>query len=405
MTISEHVLVTGGAGFIGTHLCKALLDRGARVTAVDSLAGERLPALARLTQHERFAFLEHDITIPLVWDTPVTAVMHLASPIGPALVRDHPVQTLLAGSAGTVNALEIARRHKARIVVVSSAEVYGDPEVQPQPETYTGNVDPAGPMSGYQEAKRFLEAMTTAYRREHGVNTGIVRPFNVYGPGMLTSDKRVVAAFVVTALAGQELVVNGPDAVRSLCYVDDFVAGLIAMMDSDIPGPLNIGAPDGTSIGELANLVVATVGSGTVRIGKSAAVGGAARCPDITQASQLLGWVPTTSLQQGVSATVAGMRTMIEAQATVTFDVPTAWRTLIPQGQVLQCRADSIGSALRWLTETYPVLAPRLLSPQGQLVPWTNVYIAQDNVRDLDGLHTGLRGEVTLTMLPAMAGG
>ncbi|MFC8538000.1 SDR family NAD(P)-dependent oxidoreductase [Streptomyces sp. NPDC057249] len=405
MEPSEHILVTGGAGFIGTHLCEALLDRGARVTAVDSLTAGRLPALAQLTRHPRFTFIEHDITAPLNWDTPVTAVMHLASPIGPALVREQPVQTLMAGSVGTVNALEIARRYKARIVLVSSAEVYGEPEVQPQPETYTGNVDPTGPMSGYQEAKRFLEALAVAYRRQYGVNTGIVRPFNVYGPGMLPSDKRVVAAFVVAALAGEELVVNGPEATRSLCYVRDFVAGLIAMMDSDVSGPLNIGAEDGTAIGDLAHLVVSTVGSGTVRIGPSAPTGGAARCPDITQARELLGWEPTTTLQQGVEATVTGMRDMIESQAVVTFDVPTAWRTLIPEGQPLACRADSVGMALKWLTDTYPVLAPRVLSPTGQLVPWTNVYIGDDSIRDLDGMATGLRGEVNLTLLPAMAGG
>ncbi|MFB8084953.1 NAD-dependent epimerase/dehydratase family protein [Streptomyces sp. NPDC055992] len=402
----EHVLVTGGAGFIGTHLCESLLGRGARVTAVDSLTAGRLPALGQLMQHPHFAFVEHDITAAFDWDAPVTAVMHLASPIGPALVRERPVQTLMAGSAGTVNALEIARRYKARIVLVSSAEVYGEPEVQPQPETYAGNVDPTGPMSGYQEAKRFLEALAMAYRRQYGVNTGIVRPFNVYGPGMLASDKRVVAAFVVAALAGQELVVNGPEATRSLCYVRDFVAGLIAMMDSDVPGPLNIGAEDATAIGDLAQLVVSTVGSGTVRIGPSAPTGGAARCPDITQARELLGWEPTTTtLQQGVEATVTGMRDMTESQAVVTFDVPTAWRTLIPESQVLTCRADCVGMALKWLTDTYPVLAPRLLSPEGKLVPWTNVYIGDDSIRDLDGMATGLRGEVNLTLLPAMAGG
>ncbi|MFE4055595.1 NAD-dependent epimerase/dehydratase family protein [Streptomyces sp. NPDC059096] len=403
--MTEQILVTGGAGFIGTHLCAALLDRGAQVTAVDNLSAGRLPALAELQRHDRFRLVEHDITVPLDWEAPLTAVVHLASPIGPAYVRDHPVSTLMAGSAGTVNALEIARRQRARIVLVSSAEVYGDPTVQPQPETYTGNTDPVGPMSGYQEAKRFLEAMATAYRREYDVNTGIIRPFNVYGPGMLPSDRRVVAAFAVQALAGQELVVNGPDAVRSLCYVDDFVAGLIAMMESHAPGPVNLGAGEGTAIGDLAKLVVATVGSGSVRTGATGNLGGAARCPDITLARDTLGWKPTTALEHGIRATVDDMRTAVDAQATVRFDVPSAWTTLLPGTPELHCRAASVGAALHWLTDTYPVLAPRLLSPQGQLVPWTNVYLDQDNVRDLNGMDTALTGEVTLTALPAMAGG
>ncbi|MFJ4914651.1 NAD-dependent epimerase/dehydratase family protein [Streptomyces sp. NPDC088726] len=403
--MSEHILVTGGAGFIGTHLCAALLDRGAHVTAVDSLRAGRLPALTRLRQHERFTLIEHDITEPLDWRTPVTAVMHLASPIGPAHVRDHPVPTLLAGSAGTVNALDIARRYGARIVLMSSAEVYGDALVQPQPETYAGNVDPVGVMSGYQEAKRFLEAMAMAYRREFGVNAGIIRPFNVYGPGMLPSDRRVVAAFVAAALSGQDLVVNGPKAIRSLCYVDDFVTGLIAMMDSDASGPINVGACEGTAIGDLAELVVSTVGTGSVRLGPSTETDAAARVPDIALARDTLGWEPSTPLKDGIRAAVDDMRLRIANQATVRFDVPAAWTSLIPEVSALQCRADSVGGALRWLTESYPVLAPRLLSPDGQLVSWTNIYLAQDNVRDLDGLDTILTGDVTLIALPAMAGG
>ncbi|MGW0667961.1 NAD-dependent epimerase/dehydratase family protein [Streptomyces sp. NPDC002746] len=403
--VSEHILVTGGAGFIGTHLCAALLERGAHVTAVDSLTAGRLPALGRLRQHKRFRLIEHDITVPLDWESPVSAVVHLASPIGPAHVRDHPVRTLMAGSVGTVNALEIARRHRSRIVVMSSAEVYGDPLVQPQVETYSGNVDPTGPMSGYQEAKRFLEAMTMAYRREYDVNTGIIRPFNVYGPGMLASDRRVVAAFIAAALAGQELVVNGPHAVRSLCYIDDFVKGLIAMMESDAAGPINLGAPEGTAIGYLAELVVSTVGTGTVRVGQSPETGGAARCPDIGLARGTLGWEPSTPLDDGIRATADSMRAMLESRATVTFDVPSAWMALIPDGFELECRADSVRTALKWLTDGCPALAPRILSPAGELVPWTNVYLARDNIRHLDGLDTVLTGDVILTALPALAGG
>ncbi|SEO89514.1 NAD-dependent epimerase/dehydratase family protein [Actinacidiphila rubida] len=405
--MSDHVLITGGAGFIGTHLSAALLERGAHVTAVDNLSAGRLPTLPALLQYERFRLVEHDITVPLDWSEPVTAVMHLASPIGPAHVREHPVSTLMAGSAGTVNALEIARRHQARIVLVSSAEVYGDPNVQPQPESYRGSVDPVGPMSGYQEAKRFLEAMAAAYRREHGVKTGIVRPFNVYGPGMLNTDTRVVAAFVTRALAGQELIVNGPDAVRSLCYIDDFVAGLLAMMDCNIPGPVNLGAAEGTAIGDLAALVVSTVGSGTVTTGPSKAADGTARCPDITLARQLLDWEPTTLLRDGIAATVEAMRAAAAPPATVRFDVPSAWLSLIPEStpRPLRCRAGCVRDALRWLTSTYPVLAARLLSPSGELVPWTNLFLDQDNVRDLEGMDTVLSGDVVLVALPAMAGG
>ncbi|MCB5911056.1 SDR family NAD(P)-dependent oxidoreductase [Streptomyces pinistramenti] len=404
--MNEHVLVTGGAGFIGTHLCSALLKRGARVTAVDSLTAGRLPALDDLQKHPRFTLIEHDITQPLDWSEPVTGVMHLASPIGPAHVRNHPVRTLQAGSSGTVNALEIARRYRARIVLASSAEVYGEPAVQPQPETYWGNVDPTGPMSGYAEAKRFLEAMAFAYRREYGVNTGIIRPFNVYGPGMLRGDRRVVAAFVEAALADGELTVQG-NGVRSLCYIDDFVGALITMLDSDAPGPINLGAASGTSIADLAELVVETAGSGTVTVVPARHAEGTTRCPDITTARTVLGWAPTTSLADGIRATVEAMRATAPPArgATVEFDVPTAWLTLVPGAAKLRCEAATVGDALRWLTETHRVLAPRLLSPEGELVPWTNVFLGDTNVRDIDGLETALSDDVTLTVLPAMAGG
>lgn len=404
--MEEHILITGGAGFIGTHLCAALLRRGARVTAVDSLVAGRLAALDGLQQHHRFMLIEHDITEPLDWTEPVTGVMHLASPIGPAHVRNHPVRTLLAGSNGTINALEIARRYRARIVLASSAEVYGDPAVQPQSESYWGNVDPTGAMSGYAEAKRFLEAMAAAYRREYSVNTGIIRPFNVYGPGMLPGDRRVVAAFVEAALAGDELVVQG-DGVRSLCYVDDFVTGLIAMLDSDAPGPINLGAADGTSIADLAELVVHTVGSGNVTRVAAQHAEGTTRCPDITMAGTVLGWAPVTSLPDGIRATVKAMRNPEPpaARATVDFDIPTAWLALISGSPQLRCQAATVGGALKWLTDTHPVLAPRLLSPGYELVPWTNIFLGDTNVRDLDGLDTPLTDAITLTVLPAMAGG
>ncbi|MFD9816580.1 NAD-dependent epimerase/dehydratase family protein [Streptomyces sp. NPDC059080] len=404
--MNEHVLVTGGAGFIGSHLCSALLHRGARVTAVDNLTAGRLPALDVLLTHPQFTFVEHDIIQPLEWPEPVTGVVHLASPIGPAHVRNHPVRTLMAGAAGTINAVEIARRYRARIVLASSAEVYGEPTVQPQHESYWGNVDPTGPMSGYAEAKRFLEAMAAAYRREYGVNTGIIRPFNVYGPGMMRGDRRVVAAFVEAALAGGELTVHG-DGVRSLCYIDDFVAGLLAMLDSDAPGPFNLGAPDGTSIADLAQLVVKTVGSGTVTKVAAQHAEGTTRCPDISLARETLGWFPTTSLEDGLRATIDATRQGASpAQAPlVRFAIPTAWLALVPGTPVLECRASTVGTALRWLTSAHPVLAPRLLDGEGEPVPWTNVFLGDTNVRDLNGLDTHLADDVTLTVLPAMAGG
>lgn len=307
--VLDHVLVTGGAGFIGGHLCHALLERGARVTAIDNLSAGRPRVLDELDHHDRFVFVEHDVTVPLEWAGPLSAVVHLASPVGPARVSEHPVATLLAGSTGTTNALEIARRRGVRIVLASSSEVYGDPAVQPQSESYWGNVDPVGPLSGYTEGKRFLEAMATAYRREYGVNTGIVRPFNVYGPGALTTDRRVVPAFVTAALADEELSLSGGgQAVRSLVYVADFVAGLIAMLESDEPGPINLGSDDPVTIAELAALVVRTAGSGTVKVVPGRAGEAFERCPDVTMAAQTLGWKPTTPLKEGLAQTVQWMR-------------------------------------------------------------------------------------------------
>ncbi|WP_131739343.1 SDR family NAD(P)-dependent oxidoreductase [Actinomadura roseirufa] len=307
--VLEHVLVTGGAGFIGSHLCHALLERGARVTAVDNLSAGRPDALEELDRHDRFTLVEHDVTVPLEWAGPLTAVVHLASPVGPARISERPVATLLAGSAGTVNALEIARRRDVRIVLASSSEVYGDPAVQPQSESYWGNVDPVGPLSGYTEGKRFLEAMATAYRHEYGVNTGIVRPFNVYGPGALPGDRRVVPTFVTAALAGRALTLaGGGQAVRSLVYVADFVAGLIAMLESDESGPINLGSAAPVTIAELAELVVRTAGSGTVQIIAGRTGEAAARCPDVSKAARVLGWEATTPLEQGLAWTVESMR-------------------------------------------------------------------------------------------------
>ncbi|MET7305211.1 NAD-dependent epimerase/dehydratase family protein [Embleya sp. NPDC005575] len=313
----DHVLITGGAGFVGTRLAAALLARGARVTAVDNLSAGRLPALAALSTDERFTLVEHDVTraFEVAGEDTLTAVVHLASPVGPALVREQPVRTLLTASLGTMHALEIARRRRLRIVLASSAEVYGDTETIPQTEDCRTAVDPNGPLSAYAEGKRFLEALATGYRREHAVDTGIVRPFNIYGP-TFEGDSRVVTAFVVAALRGQELRLNGGGhALRSLCFVDDFVAGLLAMLRSSDPGPINLGSADGVRIRDLAELVVHAVGSGT--ISHVPGVEGETRtsCPDISRAQRVLGWSPTTPLAEGIAATVAGMRALVHTSA------------------------------------------------------------------------------------------
>jgi dTDP-glucose 4,6-dehydratase len=297
------VLVTGGAGFIGTHLCRALLSQGRRVIALDDLSAAQLPVSGDLLGNPLFTLLERDVTEPFAIGEPVAGIVHLAGQIGP----NNPVEGMRASSLGTFNCLELAGAHDARIVLASSGDIYGNATVHPQPEDYWGNVNPTGPRSAYEEARRFLEAAATAYRAVRNVNTGIVRPFNIYGPDVQT-DRRAVPAFIAKALAGGELTLHGGEQTRSLCYVTDFVAGVLAMLESNHPGPINLGSDEEISMRELAELVVSIAGSGTITVVPAVTGDSAGRCPDISRAAELLGWRPTTSILAGITASIDAMR-------------------------------------------------------------------------------------------------
>ncbi|MEV4749094.1 NAD-dependent epimerase/dehydratase family protein [Streptosporangium sp. NPDC049248] len=306
----RHVLVTGGAGFIGSRLCETLLERGDRVTALDNLSAGHLPAVDDLRMVDRFVLLRHDVTEPFIVSDYVDAVVHMATPNGLAAIQRRPIDTLRANSAGTINALEVAKRHGARFVLVSTGDVYGDPLEHPQRETYRGNVDPGGPLSPYTEGKRFAEAAVAAYLSQYGLNVGVVRPANIYGPGMSSTHPGVVANFIAKAMLGQTLTLQGGGTqTRTFCYVDDFVAGLVAMLDSPVIGPINLSSSEEVSIRELAELIVKAVGTSAIEVTAGRDQESARRCLDITRAHELLGWEPQVSLSEGIERTVAWART------------------------------------------------------------------------------------------------
>jgi dTDP-glucose 4,6-dehydratase len=297
-------LVTGGAGFVGSHLCRALVGRGWEVVAVDNLCTGRLANLDGLTDEPRFQFLEHDVTRPLDLDGPLDAILHFASPASPPDYLALPLETLDVGSTGTRLTLELARSRGARYLLASTSEVYGDPTVHPQPESYWGNVNPVGPRSVYDEAKRFGEAMATAYRRSFGVDVKIVRIFNTYGPGLRPGDGRAIPNFFAQALAGQPLTVYGDGSqTRSFCYIDDEVRGLLDLLLSDwAGGPMNIGNPEEHTILEVANLILELTGSDSQVVFEALPENDPVRRrPDITLAGRELGWKPETSLADGLA--------------------------------------------------------------------------------------------------------
>jgi nucleoside-diphosphate-sugar epimerase len=310
---SAHVVVTGGAGFLGSHLSRALLNRGDRVTVVDNFSTGRRANLAGLAGMTGFALRSGDITQPaaLAALTDVTHVVHLACPASPKANAKMPIETIKAGSVGTINALELARTAGARALVASSSEIYGDPLAHPQGEDYRGNTDPVGPLSAYTEVKRVTEATAAAYRRM-GADVGIIRPFNVYGPYMWPDDGRVVSSFCAAALDGKTLHIhNGGAQTRSLVWAGDFTSGLIAMLDSREFGPVNLGSCDEVTIRDLARLVVDLAGSGSLEVtpGRDEVV--TQRRPDATRARKLLGWQATTPLRDGICATLAWMREIL----------------------------------------------------------------------------------------------
>ena len=307
------VLVAGGAGFIGSHLCEALLARGDRVVAVDNLLTGRRANLAHLAHRDHFRFVEHDVCEPFDADEPLDAVMDLASPASPVDFRTLALEILAVGSTGTRNLLDLARAHDARFFLASTSEVYGEPLVHPQPESYWGNVNPIGPRSCYDEAKRFSEALTVAYHRTHGVDVRIVRIFNTYGPRMRPDDGRVVTNFLVQALTGRPLTIYGEGTqTRSFCYVDDEVRGLLALLDGPLAGPVNVGNPSEFTMIELAHLVLDITGSSSpLAFEPLPQDDPTQRRPDITVASEQLGWTPTVGLREGLERTASWLRSVL----------------------------------------------------------------------------------------------
>ncbi|NED95932.1 SDR family oxidoreductase [Phytoactinopolyspora alkaliphila] len=306
MHTTPRTVVTGGAGFIGSHLCAALLDRGDQVICADNFLTSGPENLVELRGHPRFTLAECDVSVSLPVDEPVERVIHLASPASPADYLRYPVETMRVGSAGTANALELARAHGARFVLASTSEVYGDPLEHPQREDYWGNVNPIGPRGVYDESKRFAEALTFAYRNRYGVDTGIVRLFNSYGPRMRPNDGRAIPTFIDQALSGEPITVAGDGSqTRSLCFVEDTVRGILALADASHAGPINIGGADEITMLELAKRVLAATGSRSEIVFIDLPQDDPkVRRPDITLARCQLGWEPRVSLADGVARTV-----------------------------------------------------------------------------------------------------
>jgi dTDP-glucose 4,6-dehydratase len=298
-------IVTGGAGFLGSHLCDRLLAEGHRVICVDNLDTGSLENIEHIRRPE-FRFLQHDLTQHLEVGEQVDYVFHLASPASPIDYLRLPLHTLKVGSYGTHNALGLAKAHRARFLLASTSEVYGDPQVHPQPEDYWGHVNPIGPRGVYDEAKRYAEALTMAYHRQQGVDTAIVRIFNTYGPRMRPHDGRAIPTFFRQALADRPITVFGDGSqTRSFCYVDDLVRGIIALAESGHHEPVNIGNPDEFTLLELAREVIAVTGSKSEIVHEALPTDDPqVRRPDIAKARQILGWAPTVELREGLGRTL-----------------------------------------------------------------------------------------------------
>jgi dTDP-glucose 4,6-dehydratase len=309
----KHAVVTGGAGFLGSHLCDRLLADGHKVTAIDNLITGDTKNIVHLSGNEQFKFLKHDVTEYMYIDGPVDYVLHFASPASPLDYLKFPIQTLKVGSLGTHKALGLAKAKRARFLLASTSEVYGDPLVHPQPETYWGNVNPVGIRGVYDEAKRFAEAMTMAYRRYHGVETRIVRIFNTYGPRMRLNDGRAIPAFLSQAMRGQEVTVFGSGSqTRSVCYVDDLIEGILRLLLSAESDPVNIGNEDEITMLELAKEIVALTGSRSTIVHKPLPEDDPkVRRPDIARARTILKWEARVERKEGLRRTIEYFRSQI----------------------------------------------------------------------------------------------
>jgi dTDP-glucose 4,6-dehydratase len=298
-------LVTGGAGFLGSHLCEALLERGHRVFCVDNLVVSTLENIDHL-RDDAFAFVNHDVAEPIVCDEPVDVVYHLAALASPVDYLRMPLHSLKTGSYGTHHALGLAKWKRARFLLASTSEVYGDPEVHPQPETYWGNVNPIGPRGVYDEAKRYAEALTMAYLRQQGVDTCIARIFNTFGPRLRANDGRAIPTFLTQALADRPLTVFGDGSqTRSFCYVDDLIRGLIALAESGVHEPVNLGNPEEMTLLEMAQLVIELTESRSEVVFEALPVDDPkVRQPDITRARDLLNWEPQIDIREGLRRTI-----------------------------------------------------------------------------------------------------
>jgi UDP-glucuronate decarboxylase len=307
MHLEKRVLVTGGAGFLGSHLCEKLVESGAHVICVDNFFTGAHQNVQGLSGHPRFELIRHDITFPLYVE--VDEIYNLACPASPIHYQRDPVQTTKTSVIGAINMLGLAKRVKARIFQASTSEVYGDPQVHPQPEAYWGHVNPVGTRSCYDEGKRCAETLFFDYRRQHGIPVKVCRIFNTYGPRMHPNDGRVISSFVVQALTGREITVFGEGLqTRSFCYVDDLIDGFLSFMatSSDVTGPLNLGNPDEFTIADLAKKVIAMTGSASKIVHRPLPNDDPKqRRPDIARAKELLGWSPQVGLEDGLKRTIA----------------------------------------------------------------------------------------------------
>ena len=303
------VLITGGAGFIGSHLCESFLARGAEVVCMDNLLTGTIENIAHI-RDPRFTFIKHDVTNYIYVAGALDYVLHFASPASPVDYAQLPIQTLKVGALGTHKALGLAKEKGAKFLLASTSEVYGDPLVHPQREEYWGNVNPVGPRGVYDEAKRFAEAMTMAYHRFHGLDTRIVRIFNTYGPRMRLNDGRAIPTFITQALSGQPLTVYGDGSqTRSFCFVDDLIEGIWRLMQAAVTEPVNLGNPKEMTLLELANGILRLSGSASPVVFKALPVDDPrVRQPDITRARSLFGWEPTVELDEGLGRTIAWFR-------------------------------------------------------------------------------------------------